>query len=44
MAKIIWSFDFELDPQSKGWMSECKVQVLWDKPALMVHVKEVGRD
>ncbi|KAK4547942.1 hypothetical protein LTR36_010661 [Oleoguttula mirabilis] len=43
MAKIVWSFDFELDAQSANWMAECKVLTLWAKPELVVRVKEVVR-
>lgn len=42
-AKIIWTFDIELDAKSKDWMKECKVMTLWDKPELAVHLKEVVR-
>jgi hypothetical protein len=42
-AKIIWTFDLELDPKSEKWMKECTVMTLWDKPELAVHVKEVVR-
>jgi len=43
LAKIIWSFDLELDPSSANWLADCKVFSLWKKPALNVHVKEVPR-
>ncbi|KAK0261289.1 hypothetical protein LTR35_017873 [Friedmanniomyces endolithicus] len=43
MAKIIWSFDLELDPRSANWMDECKVKTLWIKPELKVRVQEVAR-
>jgi len=43
MAKMIWSFDFELQPESQNWMQECKVKTLWAKPPLVVRVKEVVR-
>lgn len=43
LAKIIWSFDLELDPKSKNWIEECKVTLLWRKPELDVIVKEVKR-
>lgn len=44
LAKMIWSFDLELDAKSENWIKECKVMTLWDKPNLAVHVKEVGRE
>lgn len=43
LAKMIWSFDLELDPRSQDWSKECKVMLLWDKPELAVRVKEVVR-
>lgn len=43
LAKMVWSFDFELDPKSVNWMEECKVLTLWEKPELAVHIKEVIR-
>lgn len=43
LAKIIWSFDLELDAASENWMRECKVFTLWQKPALVVQVKQVMR-
>jgi hypothetical protein len=43
LAKIIWSFDLELDPSSENWLEECKVFALWKKPGLAVRVKEVSR-
>ena len=43
LAKLVWSFDFELDPKSANWMDECNVMTLWVKPELAVRVKEVVR-
>lgn len=43
LAKMIWSFDMELDPKSASWIDDCKVLTLWDKPELAVHVKEAVR-
>ncbi|KAK0344296.1 hypothetical protein LTR94_014996 [Friedmanniomyces endolithicus] len=43
MAKMIWSFDLELDPRSANWMDECLVKTLWIKPELKVRVREVVR-
>jgi hypothetical protein len=43
IAKVMWMFDLELDATSENWMAECDVKTLWDKPALLVHVKEVVR-
>lgn len=44
MAKMIWTFDMELDSQSDKWLENCKVFTLWKKPELMVRLKEVVRD
>lgn len=43
LAKMIWSFDLELQPQSLNWNNECKTQLLWAKPPLIVKLKEVAR-
>ena len=43
LAKLVWSFDMELDPKSKDWMEECRVKTLWDMPELAVHVQEAVR-
>ncbi|KAI7712361.1 putative P450 monooxygenase [Hortaea werneckii] len=44
MAKVVWSFDFELDARSENWFQRNKVFTLWEKPELLVHLKEVLRD
>lgn len=44
LAKMIWSFDMELDKSCENWMEECKVMTVWIKPPLWVHVKEVVRE
>ncbi|OTB09038.1 hypothetical protein M426DRAFT_316328 [Hypoxylon sp. CI-4A] len=43
LAKIIWSFDLELEDRSQDWLEQCKVMRLWVKPELAVRVKEVVR-
>jgi len=43
MAKMIWSFDLELDPKSSNWLEGCRVKTLWVKPELAVRVREVVR-
>ncbi|KAF2173047.1 hypothetical protein M409DRAFT_62676 [Zasmidium cellare ATCC 36951] len=43
LAKVIWSFDMQLDPQDRDWVHRCNVMTLWNKPPLNVHVKEVVR-
>jgi len=42
-AKLVWTFDFELNSKSANWLERCKVLTLWDKPELVVHVNEVVR-
>lgn len=38
LAKIVYSFDFELAPETSGknWVRECQLLLLWKKPALVV--------
>ena len=43
MAKMIWTFDMELDARSVDWEARCKVFTLWEKPELLVRLKEVAR-
>ena len=43
MAKLVWSFDFELDAKSANWFQDVRVLTLWAKPEMAVHVKEVVR-
>ncbi|KAF3769441.1 benzoate 4-monooxygenase cytochrome P450 [Cryphonectria parasitica EP155] len=43
MAKILWSFDLELDQTSYDWLSRCKVMRLWVKPELAVRLRQVVR-
>lgn len=43
LAKMVWSFDLELDQSSANWIEDCKVFTLWKKPALNVHLKAVDR-
>lgn len=43
MAKLLWTFDLELDPKSQDWIQGCKVFTLWDKPELLVKLTQVDR-
>lgn len=43
MAKMIWSFDLELEPRSKNWIKDCRVMRLLVKPELAIKVREVQR-
>lgn len=44
LAKLVWSFDFELMDKSKDWLDQCKVMRHWVKPELAVKVTQVIRD
>jgi len=37
IALLLWNFDLEIMPESKGWQKQ-KVYLLWEKPPLMVQV------
>lgn len=43
LAKMVWTFDMELDEGVGDWVSRCKVKQLWEKPPLPVRMKEVIR-
>lgn len=43
LAKVIWSFDLELEAECRDWMKRCKVVTLYDKPPLMVKVNDVRK-
>ncbi|PPJ53654.1 hypothetical protein CBER1_00883 [Cercospora berteroae] len=43
VAKMIWSFDLELDSSSNDWIDRCRVFTLWDKPELAVKLTPVNR-
>jgi Cytochrome P450 len=43
LAKMVWSFDLELEEKSQDWLSRCKVMRLWVKPELAVKLKNVVR-
>lgn len=41
LAKLLWNFDMELEePLPAGWAERQKTYILWDKPPLMVRLKE----
>lgn len=42
LAKMIWNFDFQLDPSSEGWMDRNVLYFLWEKPPL--YIRLVPRD
>ncbi|KAF2768082.1 cytochrome P450 monooxygenase [Teratosphaeria nubilosa] len=43
LAKLIWTFDLEMDPSSENWVQRGRVFTLWEKPELAVRLKEVQR-
>lgn len=44
MAKMIWTFDMELDMTSKDWAKKCTDAFVWVKPELNVRLTPVVRD
>jgi hypothetical protein len=40
-SKVVYNFDFELCPESEGWLDQ-EVFLLWDKRPLMVKLKAVN--
>ncbi|KAL1840908.1 hypothetical protein VTJ49DRAFT_7650 [Mycothermus thermophilus] len=43
LAKLLWHFDLELQPESRGWRDKQKIFVLWDKDELNVKLTPVVR-
>lgn len=43
LAKMVWSFDMELERSSEDWLERCKVMRLWVKPEMNVKVTEAVR-
>jgi hypothetical protein len=43
LAKVLFTFDFELVDKEKDWIGEQKVFTLWEKEALMVWLRAVQR-
>ncbi|KAF2626333.1 cytochrome P450 monooxygenase-like protein [Macroventuria anomochaeta] len=39
LARLVWSFEMELLPESEGWDQGQKIYLLWFKPALMVRLR-----
>jgi hypothetical protein len=42
LSKVLFNFDLELQPESRSWIAQQKVYILWEKAPLMVKLKEVG--
>lgn len=36
LARIVFNFDFELAPESDGWMEKQMINTLWEKPPLFI--------
>ena len=43
MARMLWNFDMRLADESKDWFQTQKAYLLWQKPALAVHLTPVAR-
>lgn len=43
LARIIYSFDMCLAEDSANWLEDQRCYILWDKPALNVHLTPVSR-
>ncbi|KAI1745964.1 putative cytochrome P450 monooxygenase [Xylaria scruposa] len=42
LAKIVYNFDMTLADDSRGWLDDQRAFVVWEKPALNVHLKPVA--
>jgi hypothetical protein len=42
LGNVLWNFDLELCEESQNWTNQ-KVFVVWEKPPLMVRVRDVRR-
>lgn len=38
LARVVWNFDFELDPRSADWIEKNETYLLWEKPDLFVRL------
>jgi len=43
VCRLLWEFEIDLCAESKDWMGDQKVWFLWDKPPLMVRLRERRR-
>ncbi|KAH8663891.1 isotrichodermin C-15 hydroxylase [Ilyonectria robusta] len=44
LAQMLWHFDFELTPESDGWINRQKVFLFWEKPPLKVKITAAARE
>ncbi|KAK8198485.1 hypothetical protein M8818_006350 [Zalaria obscura] len=42
LAKLVFNFDMELQEESKAWMTNMKIMLLWQKPPMMVKLTPVA--
>jgi hypothetical protein len=42
LAKLIWTYDFELVNKEVDWLRDCRSHILWWKPELFVRFKKVS--
>jgi cytochrome P450 len=40
LARILWKFDLELLDKSHDWYTRQKTYLAWEKPPLMVNIRE----
>lgn len=43
LARLVWNFNFVLQPKSHGWPDEQRVFIVWEKGPLWVQLKQVER-
>ncbi|TVY51126.1 Averantin hydroxylase [Lachnellula cervina] len=43
LAQLVWNFDMELAGESRGWMENLRIFLVYEKRPLMVHLKPVVR-
>ena len=43
IAKVLYHFDMEIEPESRKWLTELKTFFVWEKAPMMVRLKEVKR-
>jgi len=43
LAKFVWTFDLELEPDCLDWSDRLKVKTLWEKPELKVKLHDVHK-
>jgi hypothetical protein len=41
ITKVLFNFDLELMPESRNWIANQKIYLLWEKLPLLVKLKDV---